>query len=159
MHLVESFRAAFDGLVPLGASLVGRGVAGEDPVRLEGAQIGEGLFITADVEAVFVDVVGEGLRAWAEGHAVGGAEKDLVAGMGDAHAVNFHADQGGEAGVARHRVEGDRDVFPIDGFAIGNMAGDGDRLVPETRSVVVDGVFQEIRELTAGPDFGAEVAL
>ena len=74
--------------------------------------------------SVFVDVVGDG-RAQVEGRAVG-AEEDLIAGVGNAYAVNFQAQQSGE-GAARHWVDADGNV--VQDSAIGDVVDDFNRLV------------------------------
>ena len=159
VDLVEGAGAAFDGFVPFGTGLVGVGVAGQDPLGLEAAQICQDLAVAAHVEAIFVDVVGKERGPGLEGHAAGGPEEDLVAGMGDAFAVDFHTHQGGKAGVAGHGVEGDGDIFPVDGCGVGQVAADGDGLVPQAGPVVAAGVFEDVGKVRPGPHLGAADAL
>ena len=109
------------------------------------------MFVAADVETVFIDVVGERPSSRAKWRAVRRAEEDLVASVGDADVVDFKAQQGGEASMARHWVDGNGDIVPVNGFVIGDVVSDFDRLVPETGPVVAGWVFQQVGKLLAGP--------
>jgi len=134
-------------------------VAGADEVGLDEVHDVGAAAVHPELEAVAEDGCLEELGGHVAGVAGGEFEEDVVAGEGDFLAVDVGGEDGVELGLAGGVVDFELVLLPLEAFAVGELAFDGDGFGEGAGGAAPAGrVFEDLGDFVEGPDAGALVA-